>query len=97
MDKGEIEGNNERRRQITLHLISCIIAAKQFYDSLIVHQFVLHLLSYDRLSKKPSLFKSFTGLSVQEFDDIYDREITKKYNKHKIQAFIQKERIEKGI
>ena len=34
-------------------------------------QHVLFLLSYDRLSKKPLLFKSFAGLSVEEFDDIY--------------------------
>ena len=40
------------------------------------------MLSYDRLSKKPLLFKSFTGLTVQEFDDIYDKEITKRYNKY---------------
>ena len=46
---------------------------------------VLSLLSYDRLSKKPLLFKSFTGLTVQEFDDIYDKEITKRYDKHEIQ------------
>ena len=51
-----------------------------------IHQFlVLSLLSYDRLSKKPLLFKSFTGLTVQEFDDIYDKEITKRYVKHEIQ------------
>ena len=51
-----------------------------------VHQFlVLSLLSYDRLSKKPLLFKSFTGLTVQEFNDIYDKEISKKYAKHEIQ------------
>lgn len=43
------------------------------------------MLSYDRLSKKPLLFKSFTGLTVQEFDDIYDKEIAKKYTKHEIQ------------
>jgi hypothetical protein len=44
------------------------------------------LLSYDRLSKKPLLFKSFTaGLSVQEFDDIHNKKIAKKYDKHKIQ------------
>jgi hypothetical protein len=42
------------------------------------------LLSYNRLSKKPLLFKSFTGLTVQEFDEIYD-EITKRYVKHEIQ------------
>ena len=40
------------------------------------------MLSYDRLSKKPLLFKSFTGLTVQEFDDIYDKEIITRYVKH---------------
>jgi hypothetical protein len=43
------------------------------------------LLSYDRLSKKPLLFKSFTGLVVEEFDDIHNKKIAKKYDKHKIQ------------
>jgi hypothetical protein len=38
------------------------------------------LLSYDRLLKKPVLFMSFTGLSVQEFDDIYDKEIIKRFH-----------------
>ena len=42
------------------------------------------MLSYDRLSKKPLLFKSFTGLTIKEFDDIYD-EIAKRYVKHEIQ------------
>ncbi len=42
------------------------------------------LLSYDRLSKKPLLFKSFTGLTLQEFDDIYNKEITKRYAKHEL-------------
>ena len=45
------------------------------------------MLSYDRLSKKPILFKSFTGLTVQEFDDIYNKEITKRYNKYEIQRY----------
>jgi len=45
---------------------------------------VLFLLSYERLSKKPLLFRSFTGLTVQEFDDIYDKKIAKKYTKYEI-------------
>jgi hypothetical protein len=57
---------------------------------LVVYQLVIWLLSYDRLSKKPLLFKSFTGLTVQEFDDIYDKEITKKYDKHEIQRLSSK-------
>jgi hypothetical protein len=31
------------------------------------------LLSYGRLFKKPVLLNSFTGLKVQEFDDIYNK------------------------
>ncbi len=42
------------------------------------------MLSYDRLSKKPILFKSFTGLTLKEFDDIYDIEITTRYEGHEI-------------
>jgi hypothetical protein len=36
------------------------------------------------------LFKSFTGLTVQEFDDIYYKEITKKYDKHEIQRLYKR-------
>src|SRR3954466_7108661 len=43
------------------------------------------MFSYERLSKKLSLFKSFTGLSVQEFDEIYDKEITKRYHDYELQ------------
>jgi hypothetical protein len=41
------------------------------------------LLSYDRLSIKPLLFKSFTGLSVKQFDDVY-KEIESKYPKYEV-------------
>ncbi len=52
------------------------------------------MLSYDRLSRKPLLFKSFTGISVEEFDDIYKKEITKKYDKHELKrlSFKRKDR-----
>ena len=39
------------------------------------------MLSYTRLCRKPLLFKSFTGLSVQQFDDIH-KEIESNYPKH---------------
>ncbi len=42
------------------------------------------MLSYDRLSKKPLLFKSFTGLTIKEFDDVYDKEMAKRYRRHEI-------------
>jgi hypothetical protein len=51
---------------------------------------VLSLLSYDRLSRKPTLFKSFTGLTVQEFDDIYNKEIAKRYDKYELQRLSSK-------
>jgi hypothetical protein len=48
------------------------------------------LLSYERLSKKPLLFKLFTGLTVQEFDDIYNKEIITRYEKHEIKRLSYK-------
>ncbi len=42
------------------------------------------MLSYDRSSKKPLLFNSFTGLTVREFDDIYDNGIVKRHGRHEI-------------
>ncbi len=48
------------------------------------------MLSYERLSKKPLLFKSFTGLTVQEFDDIYKKEITKRYDKYELKRLSTK-------
>jgi hypothetical protein len=42
------------------------------------------LLSYERLSRKPLLFKLFTGLTVHEFDDIHDNKMAKKYTKHEL-------------
>lgn len=53
------------------------------------------LLSYDRLSKKPSLFKSFIGLSIQQFNGIY-KEIKSKYEKYEIKRLSSKRR-ERGI
>jgi hypothetical protein len=50
------------------------------------------------LFKKPLLlFKSFTGLTVQEFDDIYDKEIAKKYHKHEIQRLSRRKNREREI
>ena len=58
---------------------------------------VLSLFSYDRLSKKPLLFKSFTGLTVQEFDDIYDNEIIKIHDKHETQRLSKRKNRERDI
>jgi hypothetical protein len=38
-----------------------------------------------RYFRKPLLFKSFTGLTVQEFDNIYNKKIAKRYKKHELQ------------
>jgi DDE superfamily endonuclease/Helix-turn-helix of DDE superfamily endonuclease len=38
-------------------------------------------MSYARLSRKPSLFKSFTGLYISEFD-VISREIESRYEEH---------------
>jgi hypothetical protein len=49
------------------------------------------------LSRKPLLFKSFTGLTVQEFDDIFDKKITKRYEKHEIQRLSNRKDREREI
>ena len=41
-------------------------------------------------NKKPLLFESFTGFTVQQFDNIYDKEIIKRYVKHDGTTIIQK-------
>jgi len=64
---------------------------------LVAHQSVLSLISYDRLSKKPLLFKSFTGLTVVEFNDIYDKEITKRYHKHESKRLSKRKDRERSI
>jgi hypothetical protein len=38
-------------------------------------------MSYARLSRRPLLFKSFTGLVVSEFD-VISKEIESKYDEH---------------
>ena len=43
------------------------------------------MLSYEKISKKPLLFKSFTGLTVQEFDSLFNKKIAKRYDKYEIQ------------
>jgi hypothetical protein len=56
------------------------------------------LLSYERLSRKPLLlFKSFTGLTVQEFDDIYKKEITKRYCKHELKRLFERKNRKRKI
>jgi hypothetical protein len=55
------------------------------------------LLSYERLSKKPLLFKSFTGITIQEFDDIYDKGIIKRYHKHEIKCLSNRKDREREI
>ena len=42
------------------------------------------MLSYNKLSRKPMLFNSFTGPTVKEFDDIYDKGIPKRHGRHEI-------------
>ncbi len=55
------------------------------------------MLSYERLSKKPLLFKSFTGLTPQEFNNIYDKEIAKRYHKHEIKRLSKRKDREREI
>src|SRR5215211_7918094 len=51
-----------------------------------------YLMSFARLSKKPLLFRSFTGLTISEFNSICE-EIEYKYERHKRRRLSNKERI----
>ena len=53
------------------------------------------MLSWERLFRKPLLFKSFTVLTLQEFDDIYEKKIVKRYEKHEIKRLYFKRKIGK--
>ena len=55
------------------------------------------MLSYNRLSRKQLLFKSFTGLTLKEFDDIYKKEIAKRYHKHEIKRLSKRKDREREI
>ena len=50
------------------------------------------MLSYDRLSRKSALFKSFTGLSVKQFDDIYKVIYQNILSKHEIKRLSHNKR-----
>ncbi|MDR4491955.1 MAG: transposase family protein [Candidatus Nitrosocosmicus sp.] len=54
------------------------------------------MLSYDRLSKKPSLFKCYIGLSVEQFDDVF-KEIESKYPKHEIKRLSARKDRERSV
>src|SRR3982751_6915919 len=43
------------------------------------------------------LFRSFTGLTVEEFDDIYNKEIEKRYCKHEAQRLTKRKERERSI
>ena len=55
------------------------------------------MLSYDCLSKKPLLFKSFTGLTVGEFDDVYDNGISKRHGRHEVRRLSKRKDRERSM
>ena len=52
------------------------------------------MLNYCRLSRKPLLFKSFTGLELAEFDSIYMK-IESKYPQYEIKRLSKRKRTRK--
>ena len=49
------------------------------------------MLNYSRLSRKPLLFRSFTGLELSEFDSIY-KEVESKYPEYEIKRLSKRKR-----
>ncbi len=73
-----------------------MINRKQLYVYSLLHSDVLFLLSYEVI-QKALVFKSFTGLTVQEFNNIFQEEITKRYEKHEIQQLSKRKDREREI
>ena len=55
------------------------------------------MLSYEGLSKKPLLFRPFNGLTAEEFDNVYDKEMEKRYGKHEVQRLTKRKPRERSI
>lgn len=49
------------------------------------------MLTYSKLVKKPKTFRTFTGLKVEDFDDLYTK-IESKYKEHEIKRLSRKDR-----
>ncbi len=45
------------------------------------------------LSAKPMLFWSFADLAVEEFVNIYKKEIAKRFNKHELKRLTERQRL----
>ena len=54
------------------------------------------MLNYDRLSKKPLLFRSFTGLELSEFDSIC-KQVESKYSTYEIKRLSKRKNRTRGI
>jgi hypothetical protein len=52
-------------------------------------------MPYTRLAKKPLIFRSFTGLTISEFDFIYN-ELEPKYDEHE-RIYLSRMRRKRGI
>jgi len=49
------------------------------------------MLTYSKLVKKPKIFRTFTGLTVEEFDDLYAK-IESKYQEYEVKRLQRKDR-----
>ena len=56
-----------------------------------------HYLLFYKLSIKPKHFKSFTDLTGQEFDNIYKKEIAKRYHIHEIKCLSERKENRKSL
>ncbi len=68
-------------------------ARLQLYFSFFSSYFV-DLLNYSRLSRKPLLFKSFTGLELSEFDSIC-KEVESRYPQYELKRLSKRKRTRK--
>lgn len=71
--------------------MSCIIRKLRAIFSIVEHLYDIIMMSYARLSRKPRLFRSFTGLEILEFDAIY-REMESRYEEYEKERLSKRQR-----
>ena len=74
-----------------------LLCNRQDYSYILLFSsYFVDLLNYSRLSKKPLLFKSFTGLELAEFDSIC-KKVESRYPQYQIKRLSKRKRTRKVV
>ena len=90
-DKGDHNKVIQLVSNIIINRISCVIRSYSYIRRHIGYLCDISLMSYRRLCKKPLLFRSLTGLTVPEFDQI-STEMDSKYEEYERRRLSKRKR-----